>query len=93
MARSRRKQNTDITRIVGILFLEVLAAIVLFNLVGFAQRQRTELDNSVADDLPALSSVVSNIREPYPYPESLNFNAEKSLPKIAAGRYNVEGNF
>jgi hypothetical protein len=93
MATSRRKQNTDITRICGILFLEVLAAIVLFNLVGFAQLQRTELENPVTKDLPTMSSVESNIREPYPYPESLNFSAEKSLPKVAVGRYNVEGNF
>ena len=88
MARSRRKQNTDITRIVGILFLEFLAAIVLFNLVGFAQQQRTDLENPVAQDPPILSSIESNIRNPYPYPEPLNFNAEKTLPKIAAGRYN-----
>ena len=93
MARSRRKQNTDITRIVGILFLEFLAAIVLFNLVGFAQQQRTDLDNPVAKELPALSYVESSIRNPYPYPEPLNFNVEKSLPKVALGRYNGEGNF
>jgi len=79
MSKSRRKQNTDITRIVGILFLEVLAAIVLLNLVAFAKQQRTQSHSTTSAVSPAVDLAQS----------SSNFSREKSLPKVAVGRYNV----
>ncbi len=88
MARSRATQNTDITRIVGILLLEVLAAIVLLNLAGVAQQQRTQMDVPNTDRRPTDASMESTDREPYPYPEAYEIRSEKSLPKVAAGRYN-----
>jgi len=43
MSKSRRNEESDLSRIVGILFLELVAAIVLINLAQFAQQQRTDL--------------------------------------------------
>ena len=68
MSKSRRKQNSDITRIVGILFLEVIAAIALLNLASFAQQQRTESDRPAAAIAPAVELVDSRVRDVYPYP-------------------------
>ena len=89
MSKSRRQQNTDITRIVGILFLEVIAAIALLNLASFAQQQRTESDRPAAAIAPAVELVDSRVRDVYPYPEPFDSSLEKSLPKVAVGRYNV----
>lgn len=89
MSKSRRKQNTDITRIVGILFLEVLAAIVLLNLAAFAQQQRSESDRSNIQAVPHIELADSAARDIYEYPNSIDLSNEKSLPKVAVGRYNV----
>ena len=77
MANSRRNQDSDITRIIGILFLEVLAAIVLFNLAGIAQQQRTGMDRPIRTEESKVVSV-----------KPFDLGTEKSLPKVAIGRYN-----
>lgn len=73
MSKSRRKQESDLTRIVGILFLELIAAIALLNLVQFAQQQRTQIE--------APTPTESRFDD--------DFGAEKSLPKVAIRRYNA----
>jgi hypothetical protein len=73
MSKSRRKQESDITRIVGILFLELVGAIILLNLAQFAQQQRTQIEPP--------SSPISTF--------SNDFQLEKSLPKVAHRRYNA----
>jgi len=89
MSKTRRKQNTDITRIVGILFLEVLAAILLLNLAPFAQQQRTQTEGSATVVAPAVELAVSPVSDVYPYPKPFDSVTEKTLPKVAVGRYNV----
>ncbi|QEG24738.1 hypothetical protein [Mariniblastus fucicola] len=98
MSRTRRKQDSDITRIVGILFLEVLATILLLNLVSFANEQRTELDEPEFANRPPAALASNSYQSqpsPYPYPEpafsraeTLGFDGGKSVPKVAVGRYN-----
>ena len=88
MSKSRRKQNSDITRIVGILFLEVIAAIALLNLVAVARQQRTQNVPTPTVVAPLVVLEDSAARDVYPYPEPIEFEAEKSLPKVAVGRYN-----
>lgn len=73
MSKSRRKQESDITRIVGILFLELVGAILLLNLAHFAQQQRSQLEPQTPQ-IPAQKHVDQ---------------VEKSLPKLAAQRYNA----
>lgn len=89
MAQSRRKQNSDITRIVGILFLEALAAIALFSLAGVAREQRSQIDSTEALQAPEITLVQHIEPERYSYPQPFNFESEKSLPKVALGRYNA----
>ena len=72
MSKSRRNEESDLTRIVGILFLELVAGIVLINLAQFSQQQRSGQNH---DARPTRSHVQSQ--------------PQISLPKIAAGRYNV----
>ena len=72
MSKSRRTDESDLSRIVGILILELVAGIVLINLAQYAQKQRTQL-TPPAPQRPALMQ---------------SLDAEISLPKIAAGRYN-----
>lgn len=74
MSKSRRKQDSEITKIVGILFLEFLGAILLLNLAGFAQQQRTQLESN-------------SLQEPAPV-QQVN-TLENSLPKVAIRRYNA----
>jgi len=74
MSKSRRKQDSEITKIVGILFLELLGAILLLNLAGFAREQRTQLDTN-------------SLREPAAFQQVDTL--EKSLPKVAIRRYNA----
>lgn len=88
MSKSRRKQNSDISRIVGILFLEVIAAIALLNLASVARQQRTQNEPTPTVVRPAVVLEDSPTRDVYPYPEPVNFGSGKSLPKVAVGRYN-----
>ena len=85
MSKSRRKQESDISRIVGILFLELLGAILLLNLASIAEQERSQLapkQEQVQQLRPWL------VQQPRPWsqqPELL----EKTLPKVAGGRYNA----
>lgn len=82
MSNSLRKQNTDLTRIVGILFLEMIAALVLLNLAAFAQQQRTEADHEPASIAPSTAKPFVLAASPQ--------TGRNSLPKVAVGRYNVD---
>lgn len=94
MGASTRKQNTDLSRIIGILFLEILAAILLLNLAGFAKQQRTQLMPEQTEFI-GMTQIRSHERTRDPHQKALkiedsfNDRAEKSLPKLAAGRYNA----
>jgi len=89
MSKSRRKQNTDITRIVGILFLEALAAFALLNLASFAHEQRTQSDGAPAAIAATVELANSPANDVYPYPEPSELSGENSLPKVVIGRYNA----
>lgn len=73
MSKSRSKNESDLTRIVGILFLELVGAIVLLNLFQFSHQQRTQTEPQT---------------RPTPVRLDI-FDAEKSLPKVAVRRYNA----
>ena len=91
MARSRRNQDSDISRIVGILLLEVLGALALLQLAGIARQERAELNRPASPTLNVATEQVAADpvqHEVYPYPEPVKFETEKTLPKILAGRYN-----
>ena len=88
MAHSQRKQNSDISRIVGILLLEAIAAIALLSLAGVAREQRSQMDDFEASKNAEITLVEFTEPERYSYPEPVDFESEKSLPKIALGRYN-----
>jgi len=92
MARTGRKQKSEISRIVGILFLQAIAIIVLLTLAGVAQQERATRNGPTVEEtrteIPTQVSIEPAIRKPYPYPEPSDLRVEKSLPKVAAGRYN-----
>ena len=85
MSKSRRKQESDISRIVGILFLELLGAILLLNLASIAEQERSQLAPKQEQVQQLRPSVVQQPRPWSQQPELL----EKTLPKVAAGRYNA----
>lgn len=51
MSKSRRNDDSDLTRAVGILFLELVGAVVLINLAQFAHQEREELSQSAVPRL------------------------------------------
>ena len=92
MSTSRKKQNSNITRIVGILLLEAIGAIALLNLAAVARQERTQ-NEPTATPIPTVvapTAVLTNspARDVYPYPQPRDWSTGKSLPKVAVGRYN-----
>ena len=90
MTTSRKKQDRDITRIVGILFLEILAAMALLSFAGFAHQQRTgqaDPHDSMTGSPTRLSKSIV-FSPTYLSGKSARSTVEKSLPRIEFGRYN-----